>query len=40
VRWLVLLGASVLLADLPIFATMYLLQKLLERVRDVRIEYR
>jgi len=40
VRWLVLLGASVLLADLPIFAAMYLLQKLLERVRDVRIEYR
>jgi len=40
VRWFVLLGASVLLADLPIFAAMYLLQKLLERVRDVRIEYR
>jgi len=40
VRWLVLLGASVLLVDLPIFAILFLLQMLLERVRDVRIEYR
>ncbi len=40
VRWLVLLGASVLLADLPIFAALFLLQKLIERVRNVRIEYR
>jgi hypothetical protein len=40
VRWLVLLGASVLLVDLPIFAAIFMLQKLLERVRDMRIEYR
>jgi len=40
VRWLVLLGASVLIVDLPIFLVLFLMEKVLERVRDLRVEYR
>jgi len=40
VRWLVLLGTSVLIVDLPIFLMLFLMEKVLERVRDLRVEYR
>jgi len=40
VRWVILLGASTLLIDAPIFPGIFLLQKVLERVRGVRLEYR
>ncbi len=39
VRWLVLLGASVLLVDLPIFAALFLGQKLLEILKGVHLEF-
>ena len=37
VQWVVLLGASTLLVDLPFFAGIFLLQKLLETVKGVRL---
>jgi hypothetical protein len=39
VRWVVLLGASTLLIDVPFFAGIFLLQKALERLKGVRLEY-
>ena len=38
-RWLVLLSASVFLVNLPIFAALFLIQKALERIKGVRLEY-
>lgn len=38
-RWLVLLGASTLLVDLPIFVVIFLFQKVIERVKGVKLEY-
>ena len=38
-RWLVLLGASTLLVDLPIFAAIFLLQKVVEHFKGIRVEY-
>lgn len=40
VRWVILLGASTLLVDLPFFLVILLLQKLLEHAKGVRLEYR
>jgi len=40
VRLMVLLGGSTLLVDLPFFAAIFVAQKILERVKGVRIEYR
>jgi hypothetical protein len=37
VQWVVLLGASTLLVDLPVFAGIFLLQKLLETLKGVRL---
>jgi len=37
VRWVVLLGASTLLVDLPVFAGIFLMQKLLETLKGVRL---
>lgn len=39
VRWLVLLGGSTLLIDLPFFLFLFLLEKTLERLRGMRLEY-
>lgn len=39
-RWIVLLGASTLLVDLPFFALIWIVQKLVERLRGVRLEFR
>lgn len=39
VRWMILLGASTLLVDLPLFAGIFLLHKIVERVKGVRLEY-
>jgi hypothetical protein len=38
-RWIVLLGASTLLVDLPFFALIFLLEKGLAWLRGVRIDY-
>ncbi len=38
-RWLILLGGSTLLADLPFFTLIWLLEKLIARLRGVRIVY-
>ena len=40
VRWLVLLGGCTLLIDLPFFALIFVAQKVLERIKGVRLEYR
>ena len=40
VRWLVLLVASTLLVDVPFFAVIFVLQKIIERLKGVRLEYR
>jgi len=37
VQWVVLLGASTLLVDLPVFAGIFLMQKLLETLKGVRL---
>lgn len=39
-RWFVLLSASIFLVDLPIFAGLFLIEKGLERIRNVRLDYR
>lgn len=39
VRWLVLLGGSTLLIDVPFFALIFVTLKLLERVKGVRLQY-
>ncbi len=39
VRWLVLLGASTLLIDIPFFGGLFLLEKILERLRGIRLTY-
>ena len=39
VRWVILLGGSTLLIDLPFFAAIIIAQKLLERAKGVRLEY-
>lgn len=39
-RWLVLLGASTLLVDLPIFLIIFLILKVVARIKGVRLEYR
>jgi hypothetical protein len=36
-RWLVLLGVSTLLVDVPFFGLIFLLQKLLERIKGIRL---
>ena len=36
-KWLVLLGTSTLLVDLPFFAGIFLMQKLVERIRGIRL---
>lgn len=38
VRWVVLLGASTLLVDLPLFLGLFLFQKVLEMLKGVRLE--
>ncbi len=38
-RWMVLLGGSTLLIDIPFFLIIYLAQKLLEHLRGVQLEY-
>ena len=38
-RWLVLLGASTLLVDIPVFGVIFMLQILIERIKGVRLEY-
>ncbi|HNT77743.1 MAG TPA: hypothetical protein PKH77_22240 [Anaerolineae bacterium] len=40
VRWIVLLGGSTLLVDLPFFALIFVILKLLERAKGVRLVYR
>ncbi len=40
VRWVILLGASTVLVDLPIFLLIYLAIKIVERFRGVRLEYK
>jgi hypothetical protein len=40
VRWIVLLGASTLLVDVPLFLTILLVQKIIERIKGVRLEFR
>jgi len=40
VRWLVLLGGSTLLIDLPFFALIFLVEKLLAWLKGVQVEYR
>ena len=40
VRWMVLLGGSTLLVDLPFFALIWATLKLLERWKGVRLQYR
>ncbi len=40
VRWVILLGGSTLLVDLPFFGVVFLLEKLLERLTQQRIVYR
>lgn len=40
VRWIILLGGSTLLIDIPFFAVIIVAQKLLEHVKGVRLEYR
>jgi hypothetical protein len=39
-QWFLLLGASAFLIDLPFFAFIYLIQKALERIKGVRLEYK
>lgn len=39
-RWIVLLVASTLLVDLPIFGVIFLIEKATERVKGIRLEYR
>lgn len=39
VRWIILLGSSTLLIDIPFFLAIFLAQKLLERAKGVRLEY-
>jgi len=39
VRWIVLLGGSTLLVDAPFFLFIFLVQKILERIKGVRLEY-
>ena len=36
-QWLVLLGASTLLVDVPFFAVIFLLQRMLERIKGIRL---
>ncbi len=38
-RWLILLGGSTLLADIPFFLLIWMLEKLLARLRGVRLVY-
>ncbi|MGC9521621.1 MAG: hypothetical protein ACP5HG_07030 [Anaerolineae bacterium] len=40
VRWMILLGVSTLLVDFPLFAGIFLLHKIVEWVKGVRLEYR
>ncbi len=40
VRWVVLLGASTLLVDIPFFLAIFILQTIIERIKGVRLEYR
>jgi len=40
VRWIILLGGSTLLVDIPFFAVIFLAQKVLEHLKGVRLEYR
>lgn len=40
VRWIVLLGASTLLVDIPFFMAIFILQKIIERIKGVRLEFR
>ncbi len=39
-RWFVMLGASVFLVNLPLFAALFLLEKVLERIKGVYLEYK
>jgi hypothetical protein len=39
VRWVVLLGGSTLLVDLPFFFVLFLVEKLLEQLRGRKIRY-
>ena len=38
-RWLVLLGASTLLVDVPFFAFIFLSQRILERIKGIRLTF-
>ncbi|MGC9348069.1 MAG: hypothetical protein ACP5JG_08035 [Anaerolineae bacterium] len=38
-RWMILLGASTLLVDVPVFLVIFLIQKMLEYLKGVRLEY-
>jgi hypothetical protein len=38
-QWMILLGASTLLVDVPVFVAIFLLQKVLEHIKGVRLEY-
>ncbi len=40
VRWIILLGGSTLLVDLPFFSVVFLFEKLLERLKGQQIVYR
>lgn len=39
-NWIILLGISTLIIDIPVFILLLLLEKLLERLKHVRLEYR
>jgi hypothetical protein len=38
-RWFVLLSASIFIVNLPLFATLFLMEKALERIKGVHLEY-
>jgi hypothetical protein len=38
-RWIILLGASTLLVDLPIFGAIFLLEKVIGRVKGIKMVY-
>jgi hypothetical protein len=40
VRWVVLLGTSTLIVDVPFFLFILASQKTIERLRGVRVEYK
>lgn len=40
VRWIVLLGGSTMLVNVPFFALIFLTQKLLEHLKGIQLEYR